>query len=109
MKTTLVSAILALLPVAAVATVAMEPQQATQPLHDQAPAKAPAHRQLFTVKYVLRLAPADGALPQVAIDPAAPQIVPPAAGGVPASLLGAVHQNPNALICYGWGCEGDER
>jgi hypothetical protein len=93
------------LPSAAIATVAMEPLQATAPLHEA----SPAHHQLFTVKFVLRQAPPDKTPPQIVIDQAAPEIMPPAAGSVPAMLLGAFHRDPNMLLCYGWGCENDVR
>jgi hypothetical protein len=109
MKTTLIAVTLLMLPAAAAATIAMEPQQAMPPPHGQAPAQRSAHHQLFTVKYVLHLAPPDGALPQVVVDKAPPEIAPPGTGSVPVTLLGAIHRDPNTIICYGWGCESDER
>jgi hypothetical protein len=104
MKARLIAAMLAL-PSVAVATVAMEPLQATAPLHGAPPAR----HQLFTVKFILRQAPLDKAPPQIVIDQAAPEIMPPAAGSVPAMLLGAFHRDPNMLVCSGWGCENNER
>lgn len=105
MKARLIVAAMLALPGAAVATVAMEPLQATPPLHE-AP---PAHPPLFTVKFILRQPSPDTALPQVTVDQARPAIAPPAAGSVPAALLGSLHQNPNAIICYGRSCESDVR
>jgi len=105
MKSLLFAAAMAL-PVAAAATVAMEPQQATPSSQDAASvgqAGGSAHRQLFIVKYVLRRPLADK-VPQVVMD-AKPQIVPPSAGGYPSATLGALPRDPNTIICYGWGCE----
>jgi hypothetical protein len=103
MKTMLIAALLAW-PCAAAAMVATEPQQATQSLSQ---GKAP-HRQLFEVRYILRLAPAEpagSAMPDVVMERGAPEIAPPSAGTVPALMLGVVHRDPNTIICYGWGCE----
>ncbi|NUO73405.1 MAG: hypothetical protein HOQ10_11910 [Frateuria sp.] len=101
MKATLIAVALLALPVAATATAAMEPQQATQSLRES----RPAHHPLFTVKFVLRQPPPEKAPPEIIIDQASPQIVPPMSGGVPAIMLGALHLDPNMIVCYGWGCE----
>ena len=96
------------LPAMAAATVAMEPQQVTPSSKDATQPGPAAHRQLFIVKYVLRRPPADTA-PQIIMDDPAPQIVPPSAGGYPTATLGALQNDPNTILCYGWGCEGWHR
>jgi hypothetical protein len=100
MKSVLFAFALAL-PVPLAATVAMDSQQATSAAHDE----AAAHRQLFTVKFVLRPAPRDPAPPAIIMDDATPQIVPPPPGSIAAALLGALPRDPNTTVCYGWGCE----
>ncbi|HEV2622088.1 MAG TPA: hypothetical protein VGU65_08375 [Frateuria sp.] len=105
MKARLIAAAMLALPSAAIATVAMEPLQAAATLHE-APS---SHHQLFVVKFVLRQAPPDNAPPQIEIDQATPEIMPPSAGSVSAMLLGAFHRDPNMLICSGWGCENGVR
>jgi hypothetical protein len=96
------------LPATTAATVAMEPQQATSSSQDASQPGPVVHRQLFIVKYVLRRPPADTA-PQIIMDDPAPQIVPPSAGGFPTATLGALQNDPNTVLCYGWGCEGWHR
>jgi hypothetical protein len=95
------------LPVAAAATVAMEPLQATSPSQDAAQprqADGHAHRQMFIVRYELRR-PAMDETPQIIMDDARPQIVPPPAGGDPTAILQPAQHGPNTVVCYGWGCE----
>lgn len=98
MKSLLLAVVLAL-PVAASATVAMEPQLPVQ--HARAPASD--DRQHFTLEVGVRQLP--GKLPPVTMDAALPQIVPPPSSSVPTALLGALQRDPNMVICYGWGCE----
>jgi hypothetical protein len=107
----LVFAVAMALPVAAAANVAMESQQVAQSSRDATQprqAEGSAHRQLFIVKYVLRRPPADRA-PQIVMDDARAQIVPPADGYPSSATLGAVDEDPNTIICYGRGCEGRQR
>jgi hypothetical protein len=84
----------------------MEPQQAAQPQHDASPV---AHHPLFTVKFVLRQPPREQQSPAIVMDTATPEIIPPLADSVPAMILGALHRDPNMIVCYGWGCENDGR
>ena len=86
-------------PTVAVATIAMEPTGAQAP-----DGKAQGHRQLFTVKYVLR--PNQAPLPHVVIEQGDGLVPPIGTAGRQALLLGAGYRDPNAILCYGWGCEG---
>jgi hypothetical protein len=106
MKCLLFAAAMAL-PVAAAATVAMEPLQATSPSQDAVQsrqAEGQAHRQMFIVRYELRR-PATDETQQIIMDDARPQIVPPPAGGHPTAILRPAQSEPNTIVCYGWGCE----
>jgi hypothetical protein len=104
MKATLLAAALAL-PGMAAATVAMDPPQVAQPPQSH----APAHHQLFTLKYVLRLQRADETLPTIVMDDRASKIGRPVADNVSTALLGAAGWHPNVTICHDWGCENAVR
>jgi hypothetical protein len=94
-------------PAVAAANAAMEPQatvrspEATQPAQ---PAAGKTHRPLFVVKFVLRRAPPEPA-PQIEMNDSRSQLALPVAGGYRGIPLGAVHRDPNTVICYGRGCE----
>jgi hypothetical protein len=109
MKALLFAAAMAL-PAMATATVAMDPLQAASSQETVQPRRVEgsAHRQLFIVRYELRRPSADTA-PQIIMDDASPQIVPPLAGGYPATTLGAAQADPNTIVCYGRGCESRQR
>jgi len=104
----LLFAIALALPMAAAATAAMGPQQESlaQPQsRTTAPPPLSGFKMKFKVKFVLRR-PARNEAPLIRLDDAAPQIVPPALASLGAGrVLGSVRQNPNATICYSWGCE----
>ncbi|MEI7037074.1 hypothetical protein [Fulvimonas yonginensis] len=100
MKTWLILAVLAA-PTVAAATVAMEPAAAQT---QSSAGSAPAHHQLFTVRYVLRPNPAP--LPHVIIERDGGLMPPAGPAGRQALLLGTGYRDPNAILCYGWGCEG---
>lgn len=90
-------------PMAAAATVAMEP--AVAQASRQGGTQSTQHR-LFEVRYVLLPNPAP--LPHVVVE-RGPGLVPPA-GPVDhqALLQGGGYRDPNAILCYGRGCEGDK-
>lgn len=102
------------LPIPAAATVAMEPQQATalqdaaqpRPSTSPSPAKGSKHHPIFIVKFVLQRSPPPAKVPQIIMDEAGPQLVPPTEGGYPTAALGAMHRDPNTTICHGRSCEG---
>lgn len=91
------------LPATVMATAAADPQQAIETPHEL----TTAHRQLFTVKFVLR--PASPEEPAVVMDDHGAQIVPPLGTGFPSVLLGTAAHDPNTIVCYGWGCESQQR
>lgn len=91
------------LPATVMATAAADPQQAIEAPHEL----ATGHRQLFTVKFVLR--PASAEEPAVVMDDPRAQIVPPLGTGFPSVLLGTAAHDPNTIVCYGWGCESPQR
>lgn len=92
------------LPLSAAATVSTEAQQTNRSgeVIQSTQAAAGAHRPLFIVKYVLLPAPTGA--PRIHMDDQGAQIVPPPEGS-PSVLLGALQQDPNVDVCYGWGCE----
>ncbi|SEI39195.1 hypothetical protein [Frateuria terrea] len=107
----LVFALAMAIPGAAAATVAMESQLVTQSSGDATQARQAersAPRQLFIVKYELRRPPPEQA-PRIVMDDTKPQIVPPAAGSYPNTTLGAGQNDPNVIVCFGWGCESRQR
>lgn len=59
------------------------------------------HRQLFTVKYVLR--PNRTPMPHVVLEQGV-ALTPPG-NGDRALPLDRFYRNPNAVVCYGRGCE----
>lgn len=92
------------LPISATATVAMESGQTrgSGSVIQTPPAAARVHRPLFIVKYVLRRPPPEA--PQIVMDDAGAQIVPPGKD-FPAAALGALQRDPNTLVCSSWGCQ----
>ena len=107
----LVFALAMAVPGAAAATVAMESQQVMQSSADATQARqaeGSAPRQLFIVKYVLRR-PSPEPAPRIVMDDTKPQIVPPEAGSYPSATLGAGQNDPNMIVCFGWGCESRQR
>jgi hypothetical protein len=86
------------LPSLACATFAGETEPTRQV---QSGTPSPPHHQLFTVKYVLR--PNRTPMPHVVVEQGA-ALTPPgdADRGAP---LGHFYGNPNAVVCYGRGCE----
>jgi hypothetical protein len=104
MKSLLFAAAL-IVPVTALATAAMEPQQTIPRPQDRTTTSQP----LFTVKFELRHSGHD-AEPFIRMDDPMSQIVPPSAADTRFfHLLGVMQRDPNAIICQGWGCEVRQR